>query len=124
MRAKALLYRLGEETETGERLRAILRRRSILALSVGETQLDETVARLVAANAAPESAEAAPDAPDTPFLLLSALGERQLDRLLADMRREGVSVPHKAVVTETNRAWTLRALMREVAREHEAMRQT
>ncbi len=121
MRAKALLYRLGEETETGRRLRALLREMKILTLSVGEDQLNETAGRLASTNAAafgtpPENA------PEASFLLLCALGDRQLDRLLAAMRRAGVSVPYKAVLTESNREWTLCKLIEEVAREHEALK--
>ena len=122
MRAKALLYHLGRETETGAKLRAVLDEMKILTLSVEETQLGETVGRLVSTNAANIATDEPPDAPADPFLLLCALGDRQLDRLLAAMRRAQVSVPYKAVVTEQNREWTLCKLMTEVAREHEALR--
>ena len=37
------------------------------------------------------------------------------------MRTHGVSVPYKAMVTEHNLPWTLRALYDELVREHEAM---
>ena len=53
---------------------------------------------------------------------LCGLGDRQLDRLLAAMRRADVSVPYKAVLTEHNKNWTFADLVTEVAREHEAMR--
>lgn len=122
MRAKALLYHLGGETEAGKALRAILREQQILTLSVDETQLGESVGRLVSTNAAPTGKAAPEDAPRLEFLLLSALGDKQLDRLLAAMRRANVFVPYKAVVTDANRDWTLCQLMTEVAREHEAMK--
>ena len=122
MRAKALLYRLGEETETGRALRAVLREMRIPALRVDETQLSETVGRLASTNAAAVDAPAAEDAPDVPFLLLCALGDRQLDRLLAAMRRAGAVVPYKAVLTEHNREWTLCKLIAEVRREHEFLK--
>ena len=121
MRPKALLYRLGEETETGKALRAVLREQKLLTLTVGESQLDETVGRLASANAAITGTSTSASAPETEFLLLCALGDRQLDRLLAALRRAGVSVPYKAVLTERNRSWTLRELIGEVEREHEAM---
>ncbi|MBE6910792.1 MAG: DUF3783 domain-containing protein [Ruminococcaceae bacterium] len=121
MRAKVLLYRLGEETETGRALRAVLRERSIPALTVDESLLGETVGRLASANANGGGAPPPDTVPETPFMLLCALGDRQLDRLLADMRRAGVSVPYKAVLTDTNRSWTLGALIAEVVREHELM---
>lgn len=40
---------------------------------------------------------------------------------LREMRTHGVSVPYKAMVTEHNLPWTLRALYDELVREHEAM---
>ena len=42
--------------------------------------------------------------------------------LLDFMRKNGVSVALKAVVTEQNSAWSAAALCRELRREHEAMR--
>ncbi|MBQ7713318.1 MAG: DUF3783 domain-containing protein [Oscillospiraceae bacterium] len=122
MRPKALLYRLGEDTETGRALRAGLRAQQILTLTVEANQLGETAGRLAAANAAGVDAPTPPDAPETAFLLLCALGDRQLDRLLAAMRRAGVSVPYKAVLTEHNREWRFRDLIAEVAREHEFLK--
>ena len=122
VRPKALLYRLGEETETGRTLRAVLRERHILTLTIEANQIGETVGRLAATNAAPVDAPTPPDAPETGLLLLCALGDRQLDRLLADLRRAGASVPYKAVLTERNREWAFRDLVAEVAREHEFLK--
>lgn len=121
MRAKVLLYHLGDETEKGKALRAILREMKLLTLTVGAQQLGETVGRLASTNAA---ASAAPpeSVPETEFMLLCALGDKQLDRLLANMRRAGVSVPYKAVLTERNKAWTLCQLITEVTREHEFLK--
>lgn len=132
MRAKALLYHLGEESETGRALRAVLEEQNILTLSVGEEALGETAGRLASANgetvgrlasANGETADAGvPErVPEAAFMLLCALGDRQLDRLLAAMRRAGVFVPYKAVLTATNRDWTLGALIDEVVREHEML---
>ena len=125
MRAKVLLYGIGNESERDRALRAVLRERKLLTLDVREAQLGETVGRLVSTNAAavPDaSAGHAPEhAPAAEFMLLCGLGDRQLDRLLAGMRRAGAVVPHKAVLTEQNRSWTLEKLIREVMREHEAL---
>ena len=121
MRPKVLLYRLGGDTETGSRLRAVLREQKILTLTVSEAQLGETAGRLASTNAA--VSDAPPEnAPEAAFMLLCGLGDRQLDRLLAAMRRAGVFVPYKAVLTEHNRNWTLCKLIEEVAREHEALK--
>ena len=105
MRAKVLLYRLGEETEKGKQLRAILREMKLLTLTVGDKQLGETVGRLASTNAA-ASGTPPESVPETEFMLLCALGNKQLDRLLANMHRAGVSVPYQAVLTEHNKTWT------------------
>ena len=122
MRAKVLLYRLGEETEKGQALRAVLAEQKLLTLSIRAEQTGETVARLVSTNAAVSGAQMPEQTPEAEFMLLCGLGDRQLDRLLAAMRRAGVSVPYKAVLTEHNKNWTFADLVTEVAREHEALR--
>ena len=121
MRPKVLLHRLGEETEKGKALCAILDEMKILTLHIKPEQLDVTAGELVSTNAAATGAP--PETvPEAEFMLLCGLGERQLDRLLAAMRRAGVYVPYKAVLTEYNKEWKLCKLMEEVAQEHELMK--
>ena len=121
MRAKVLLYGIGNESGRDRALRTILREMKLLTLDVTEARLGETVGRLVSTNAAAAPSGPSEAAPETEFMLLCALGDRQLDRLLAAMRRAGAVVPYKAVLTEQNRSWTLERLIREVVREHEAL---
>ena len=121
MRPKVLLYRLGEETEKGKALCAILDEMKILTLHVKPEQLDLTAGELASTNAAATGAP--PETvPEAEFMLLCGLGNQQLDRLLAAMRRAGVYVPYKAVLTEYNKEWKLCKLIEEVAREHELMK--
>ena len=121
MRPKVLLYRLGEETEKGAALRAILAELKLLTLTVGPEQTGETAGRLAATNAAPAAAPPPEPAPEAEFMLLCGLTDRQLDRLLAAMRRAGVSVPYKAVLTEHNKSWPFASLIEAVAQEHAMM---
>ena len=51
MRAKVLLYRVGEKKERDRALREILREMKLLTLDVTEEQLGGTVGRLVSSNA-------------------------------------------------------------------------
>ena len=122
MRPKVLLYHLDADTETGRALRAVLLGQKLFTLTVREEQTGETVGRLVSTNAAAHDAPSPENPPEAEFMLLCSLGDRQLDRLLAAMRRAQVSVPYKAVLTEHNRDWTLCQLIAEVVREHEAMK--
>ena len=55
------------------------------------------------------------------MLVMDGFTSKRLDILLREMRTHGVSVPYKAMVTEHNLPWTLRALYDELVREHEAM---
>ena len=121
MRAKVLLYGIGDESERDRALRSVLREGKLLTLDVAEAQLGETVGRLVSTNAACAPDTPPKDVPEAEFMLLCDLGDRQLDRLLAAMRRAGAAVPHKAVLTAQNRKWTLEKLIREVVREHELL---
>ena len=66
-----------------------------------------------------------PDAPTLaePMLVLDGFTDKRLEILLREMKKHGVSVPYKAIVTETNIGWIFHQLYEELAREHEAMSQ-
>ena len=66
-----------------------------------------------------------PEAPTLaePMLVLDGFTDKRLDILLREMKKHGVSVPYKAIVTETNIGWIFHQLYEELAREHEAMSQ-
>lgn len=57
-----------------------------------------------------------------PVLVMDGFTDKRLEILLREMRQHGVSVPYKAVVTETNLGWLFHQLYEELAAEHEAMR--
>ena len=52
------------------------------------------------------------------FMLMSNLSETQLDSFLAAMGEAGVSISHKAVVTDVNQYWEFRELISEIDKEH------
>lgn len=66
-----------------------------------------------------------PEAPTLaePMLVLDGFTDKRLEILLREMKKHGVSVPYKAIVTETNIGWVFHQLYEELAREHEAMSQ-
>ena len=67
----------------------------------------------------------APGACAAPFreemLVMHDLSRTQFSALLDALRRAGLFIPLKAVVTETNIAWSSERLHRELAAEHAAM---
>ena len=62
-----------------------------------------------------------PEFPEPMAVLVGFFGAR-LDQTLAALRRAGVRIDRKAVLTPANRQWTALALYEELGREHEAMR--
>lgn len=61
---------------------------------------------------------------DEPMLLFCGFSAARLDLALNALRREGLSVPLKAILTASNRAWTPLALRDELAREHAALHES
>ena len=53
--------------------------------------------------------------------MLDGFTDKRLEILLREMKKSGVVVPYKAVVTQTNLGWIFHQLYDELAREHEAM---
>lgn len=56
------------------------------------------------------------DAPEVTFVLIDS-HEKVLDDFLAELRQEKIKLPYKAVLTETNRFWTLHELVKHVVDE-------
>lgn len=54
------------------------------------------------------------------LLVMSGLGERQMDLLLTELRRQRIPIALKAVVTPTNARWTAVELYTELCRERAA----
>lgn len=61
------------------------------------------------------------DVADKSLILLCGLREKRLDKVLFELRRAEVSADFKAVLTPTNKNWSLRKLFAELGRERAAM---
>lgn len=55
------------------------------------------------------------------MLVLHQFSERRLNELLANLRKAGVRIALKAIVTESNTDWTFLELYQELKEEHAAM---
>ena len=55
--------------------------------------------------------------PDSSLMLFCDVTEKHFDKLLFEMRMKNVSVDYKAVLTPSNRQWTIPQLLRELERE-------
>lgn len=68
------------------------------------------------------SRESEKDAGNLPgsLLVFCGLTERHLDKMLLKLRQEKIAVDFKAVLTPTNREWTVQRLYLEMVRERKA----
>lgn len=55
------------------------------------------------------------------FMLLCGLGPKALDAVLNFMRKDGITVGLKAMLTETNEKWSLGKLISEITAERKAI---
>lgn len=55
------------------------------------------------------------------LMLFCGVTEKHLDKILAGLKRERITVDYKAVLTPTNRNWTVQTLFLELIRERAAL---
>lgn len=72
-----------------------------------------SVPEAAAANAGTERRE--------PLLLFCGLSNAVLDQFLGELKKRGIRIPLKAVLTESNAAWPLSKLYTELKGEHSLM---
>ena len=58
---------------------------------------------------------------DESCLVFSAVSGKKLDAFLSELKKSGISIPYKAVVTATNQSWTLKKLVSELIKEREQL---
>ncbi len=101
-------------------LASLCEREGIALRGVGAHECDCTVGFLCGLGSfSPASPE--PEPPEAECLIFSGFDRRSLSETVDKLSQEGVKVPLKAVCTPSNQSWTLRALLGELAREHEYM---
>ncbi|MBR4548432.1 MAG: DUF3783 domain-containing protein [Oscillospiraceae bacterium] len=117
--AMVLLYNF-TEVERRMKLKLCLHRLGLGCRDVAPEEQGQPLGRLLGLPGFEPGEAAAPFAEE--MLVMHALSREQFSALLDALRRAGISVALKAVVTETNVAWTSERLHRELAAEHAAMR--
>lgn len=56
------------------------------------------------------------------MMVFAGLSSQKLDEVLKVLRKVGVRVDYKAILTETNCTWTVPELYKELVSEHESMK--
>ncbi|WP_283674974.1 DUF3783 domain-containing protein [Butyricicoccus sp. Marseille-Q5471] len=110
----------GEQTAL---LKSILVRMGARIKNVAADQVGQTVGCLLGRKGYDARENAESPALEQPMLVLDGFTDKRLELLLLEMKKTGVTVPYKAVVTESNLGWLLHQLYEELRAEHEAMQQ-
>ena len=118
--ARAFVYHI-RDGEKLRRLRAVLLRRGIDYRPVSREEYGHPVGYLCGREGfAPRETYTGPEFREE-MLLLEGLSYGQLSELLDELRAARATVALKAVVTDTNAAWTSAALYTAVWEEHRSM---
>ena len=115
-----LLYNLEENKSLGSRLREVLAELGVSAVDVTNDQLSQTVGYLAGMegyeyNTDPYNGQGN----DVEFMLMANFPEALLDRFLAAMTENGISIGHKAVTTAYNVEYQFHELIDDIANEHQ-----
>ena len=123
MREQILIFN-ADDSETKSRLRRALMPLRVRVRAVGETDYTKTIGEIAGLTPAPgkNSASSDPDgnpaALSDPMMVFVGFSSARLDAALRSLRKNSVSIPYKAVLTESNAGWTPHALLAELKKEH------
>ncbi len=119
---KVVLYNISANTSKGARLRSALDEINVPYEEITQTEFNNKVGFVAGLDGYSEADETYSGKDYTAeFMLMCSLSETTLDKVLAVLNIYGVSIDHKAIVTETNKEWPFWQLMDEIADEHEVM---
>ena len=114
--ATVLLYNIGGEKEA--KIKLLCRKMYFDCRSVEKREYGAPLSDLLAG----EGAEAPYEDFDGEMLYIAGIRGEMLNLFLDQLRRKKLSVPLKAIMTETNRGFTSAQLYRELCAEHEAIK--
>lgn len=110
----ALLYNL-QDSDSGRKLKMILLKMKIRIRKIEPSQYLRPVGALAGIRGLADTDEIYSGELFTePMLLLRGFTDSRLDLLLASMRKDGIQIPLKAVLTSENQTWNSLALYEEL----------
>ena len=119
---KVVLFDISADTSKGARLRSALAEIGLPYEEIELKDLNQLVG-YIAGRDGFEKVDGAYSGKEynTEFMLMCNVSMATLDKILASCQKYGVSVDHKAMVTDTNQYWAFHELLDEIADEHEVI---
>ena len=124
---ETVLYFTPQKTPQTAALKGLLIRMGIRIKNITPEQVNEQVGALAGVPGFEQSGAEATIDPEAAaplqeeMLVLCNFSEARLDALLHGMRRSGIRIALKAMLTESNASWTFRQLYEELSEEHARM---
>lgn len=123
MKPVILLYKVSDDKINA--LRAVTSMIGARLLTAGEDMLTKPVGSIVYPDlfpvAEPDCAEHSIPTHNEEFMLLCGFDTKMLDKLLNFMKKKRIGISLKAMLTETNKSWTLSRLITEITAERNMM---
>ena len=117
---KLLIFHL-DDTEY-QKLNQIAHSLKIICEKIPDTSYNQTIEALASGKISPLVAPATGKVPTESLLLMCNLTDKRMDKLLAELRAKNVRIDYKAILTPTNKKWTVFQLLLEMYREKAAYR--
>jgi hypothetical protein len=121
--AREILILVGVGQTQAAALRRIADNMRINVVEVAETQYDCTIGDIAEQKAAFVQAGksgTAADGASRSLLVFANVTDKHVDKLLFEMKSRKITVDYKAVMTDTNRQWSVKRTMFEMERERQA----
>jgi hypothetical protein len=121
--ARETLILAGVEKTQAAAVRRLADNMRIDVVEVAETQYDCTIGDIIEKK--PPFAQAGKSAVDMDgdtrsLLVFANVTDKHVDKILFEMKSRKISVDYKAVMTDTNRQWSVKRTMFEMERERQA----
>jgi hypothetical protein len=121
--AREILILAGVGREQAAAVRHLADNMRINVVEVAETQYDCTIGDIAEQKAAFVQAGksgTAADGASRSLLVFANVTDKHVDKLLFEMKSRKITVDYKAVMTDTNRQWSVKRTMFEMERERQA----
>jgi hypothetical protein len=121
--ARETLILAGVEKTQAAALRRLADNMRIAVVEVAETQYDCTIGDIAEQKPAfvqTGKSGTAADGASCSLLVFANVTDKHVDKLLFEMKSRKITVDYKAVMTDTNRQWSVKRTMFEMERERQA----
>lgn len=115
---KILLF----QSEEYERMKALAGPMRIKVCRIEEKYYKETLQKIYQEKATAEESYQG-SLPEGSLMLFCHIDDKKIDKILAAMKRKGIQVDYKAIMTPTNSGWNVLRLYFELERERKAYEQ-